>query len=72
MSKGIAAVAMILTAAISAFFVFYTGRLLYITHFLRATRAGGGGAFIGAVAFPLLAIGFAWASWRCFRAGRAT
>ena len=37
---------------ISAFFVFYTIRLLVVTSFLTRTRAGGGGAFVGAIVFP--------------------
>ncbi len=56
---------------ISAFFVFYTVRLLAVTGFLRHTRAGGQGAFIGAIVFPLLAIGFALAARACWRRGRA-
>jgi len=40
--------------------IFYTVRLLVVTGFLRHTRAGGQGAYIGAVVFPLLALGFAW------------
>lgn len=52
---------------LSAFFVFYTARLLYVTRGLRATRAGGQGAYVGAVAFPLLAILLGWGAWRCVR-----
>ena len=54
---------------LSAFFVFYTLRLLVVTGFLQHTRTGGNGAFIGAAAFPLLAIGLGWASWRSWRRG---
>lgn len=54
-------------AALSAFFVFYTVRLLAVTQFLQHTRAGGQGAYIGAVVFPILAIVFAWAGVRCWR-----
>ena len=54
---------------VSAFFVFYTARLLVVTGFLQHTRAGGQGAYIGAVVFPLLAAGLAWASLRCWRRG---
>jgi hypothetical protein len=53
--------------AVSAFFVFYTVRLLVVTHLLQRTRAGGGGAFVGALAFPLLAIAFGWAGRRCWQ-----
>ncbi|MBI1762354.1 MAG: hypothetical protein HYR56_13050 [Acidobacteria bacterium] len=55
---------------VSAFFIFYTARLLYVTRGLTATRAGGQGAFIGAVAFPILALAFGWCAWRCLRALR--
>jgi hypothetical protein len=54
---------------VSAFFVFYTVRLLVVTGFLRHTRAGGQGAFIGAVAFPVIALVLAWASYRAWRRG---
>jgi hypothetical protein len=57
--------------AISAFFVFYTVRLLVVTHLLQQTRAGGRGAFIGAVAFPVLAIAFGWACRRLWRRAAA-
>jgi hypothetical protein len=59
----------VVTALISAFFVFYSVRLLVVTGFLRHVRVGGGGAYVGAVVFPLLALGFAWASVRLW--GRA-
>jgi hypothetical protein len=54
-------------ALLSAFFVFYTARLLYVTHGLTAIRAGGQGAYVGAVVFPLLAILFGWGAWRLWR-----
>ncbi len=54
---------------LSAFFVFYTARLLAVTGFLRHTRAGGQGAFIGAVVFPALAIAFGLAARACWRRG---
>ena len=60
----------LLLALLSGFFVFYTARLLYVTRGLRATRAGGQGAYVGAVAFPLLALLFGWGAWRCVRALR--
>lgn len=59
-------------AFISAFWVFYTVRLLYVTKLLRAIRAGGQGAFVGAAVFPLLAIAFGWGAWRCWRGTRQT
>ncbi len=63
-------VAAILLALASAFWVFYTARLLYVTNLLRATRAGGQGAYVGAVVFPLLALLFGWGAWRCWRIAR--
>jgi hypothetical protein len=57
----------IVFALCSAFWVFYTARLLVVTGFLQHTRAGGQGAYIGAAVFPLLALAFGWASrvaWR--------
>ncbi len=57
-------------AFISAFFIFYTVRLLIVTGGLHATRPGGQGAYVGAVVFPLLAIGCGWVSWRCLRRAR--
>ena len=62
--------AAMLLALASAFFVFYTARLLYVTHGLRATRAGGQGAYVGAVVFPFLALLFGWGAWRFARAIR--
>jgi hypothetical protein len=57
----------IAAAAVSAFFVFYTVRLLVVTGFLQHTRPGGGGAYAGAVVFPLLALFFGWAAVRAWR-----
>jgi hypothetical protein len=54
-------------ALLSAFFVFYTARLLYVTHGLTAIRTGGQGAYVGAVVFPLLAMLFGWGAWRLWR-----
>jgi hypothetical protein len=61
----------LIAGLISAFFVFYTIRLLAVTAFLTRTRAGGGGAFVGAVAFPLLAVCFGWLAVRAWRRSRA-
>jgi hypothetical protein len=55
-----------LFAFICAFFLFYSARLLYVTRGLQVTRPGGQGAYVGAVVFPLLAVGCAWVSWRAF------
>lgn len=57
----------VVTALVSAFFVFYFLRLVVVTGFLRHVRAGGGGAYIGAVAFPLIAAAFAWITVRLWR-----
>ena len=57
----------ILTGLASIFFAFYTVRLLIVTGFLRHVRAGGGGAFVGAAVFPVLAIAFAWVTLRLWR-----
>ena len=61
------ALAAILLAALCAFFVFYTARLLYVTNGLRAIRPGGQGAYAGAVVFPLLALIFGGLAWVCVR-----
>jgi hypothetical protein len=60
----------VLFAFLSVFFLYYTGRLLYVTRALQATRPSGQGAFIGALVFPALAIGCAWVSWRCLKRGK--
>ena len=62
--------AAIVLALASAFFVFYTARLLYVTNGLRATRVGGQGAYVGAIVFPILALLFGWSAWRIVRAAR--
>lgn len=55
--------------AVSAFFVFYTVRLLVVTGGLVHTRAGGHGAYVGAIVFPVLAVGFAWFGKRAWLRG---
>ena len=60
----------IATGLLSAFFAFYTVRLLVVTQALQHTRPGGHGAYIGAVVFPVLAIALGWASVQSWR--RAT
>ena len=62
--------AAVLLALLSAFFVFYTARLLYVTEGLRLIRSDGRGAYIGALVFPILALLFGWGAWRCARAFR--
>ena len=56
--------------ASSAFFIFYTVRLLVVTGALAHTRPAGHGAYIGAIVFPVLAIEFAWAGRRCWMRGK--
>ena len=69
MLRGLAIVA----ACCSAFYLFSTIRLLAVTGFLMRTRPGGGGAYVGAIVFPLLALVFGWAAWRAWHAaGRVT
>ncbi|HKN68124.1 MAG TPA: hypothetical protein VJW73_17690 [Gemmatimonadaceae bacterium] len=57
----------IIAGLCSAFFVFYTIRLLAVTRFLTQLRPGGSGAWVGAVVFPALALLFAWAAIRLWR-----
>ena len=67
MGKAISMVFGVILALLSLFFVFYTARLLYVTHFLTSLRSGGQGAFVGATVFPLLALVFGWGAWKLFR-----
>ena len=60
----------LIAGLISAFFVFYTVRLLAVTNLLTRTRAGGGGAFVGAIVFPVLAFLFGWLAVRAWRGAR--
>jgi hypothetical protein len=60
----------IVLGLISLFFIFYTARLLYVTHGLTQIRGGGNGTYIGAVAFPLLAPLFGLGAWRCVKSSR--
>ena len=57
---------------VSAFWVFYTVRLLVVTGGLQHVRAGGNGAYVGAIAFPVLAIGFGLAARAAWRRGAGT
>lgn len=59
----------VLAGLCCAFFTFYTVRLLAVTKLLAATRAGGQGAYVGAVVFPLLALLFVWAAVKAWRLG---
>jgi hypothetical protein len=60
-------IAAIVLGGISAFFIFYTCRLLYVTRFMTGVRAGGQGAYIGLIAFPVIAIVAGWAAARIVR-----
>jgi hypothetical protein len=60
----------LIVGCVSAFFAFYTIRLLVVTSFLTHTRAGGGGAFVGAIVFPLLSIACAWGAARLWQRRR--
>ena len=55
---------------ISAFFIFYTVRLLWVTRLLTAIHTGGQGAYIGALAFPILAAVCGFLGWRSFKEGK--
>jgi hypothetical protein len=59
--------ASIASGIISAFFLFYLLRLLAVTKMLTEIRPGGGGTFIGAIAFPLLSAVFGSVAWRLWR-----
>jgi hypothetical protein len=67
MSRAISVVFGIALALLSVFFVFYAARLFYVTRMLTTIRAGGQGAYVGAIVFPLLAILFGWGTWRLLR-----
>jgi hypothetical protein len=60
----------VVLGCISAFFVFYTARLLLVTRFLLQVRSTGHGAYVGAVAFPLIAIAFGWSAVALWRRSR--
>lgn len=61
----------IIAGLFSAFFVFYTLRLVAVTRFLTELRPGGGGAWVGVVVFPVLAVLLAWAAVRLWRGPRS-
>lgn len=55
-------------AALSAFFAYYTLRLLYINLVAPGiAQHRQSGMYIGAVVFPIAAVVFGWLSRRCFR-----
>jgi hypothetical protein len=57
----------VVLALLGLFFIFYTARLIYVTRAFTAIRAGGQGAYVGAIVFPLLAILSGWGAWRLLR-----
>ena len=57
----------IVTGCLSLFFVFWFARLVVVTGFLMHTRAGGAGAYAGAVVFPVLAVIFGLVTARLWR-----
>lgn len=67
MSKPIRMIVGIVLALLSLFFVFYTVRLLYVTHGLTSIRPGGQGAYVGGLVFPLIAMVFGWGAWKLLR-----
>jgi hypothetical protein len=67
MTKTVSMIFGIVLALLCIFFIFYTARLVYVTHGLTSIRPGGQGAYVGAVVFLLLAIMFGWAAWRLLR-----
>lgn len=70
MKKGFAWLAFVFFGALALFFVFYEIRLLFVTHFLTQIRRGGQGTYIGAIAFPVLALVFGWLGRTCLRRAR--
>jgi len=67
MSKLISIIIGIVLALLSLLFIFYTARLLYVTHGLTAIRSGGQGTYVGALVFPLLALLCGWGAWKLLR-----
>lgn len=59
----------IVLGAISAFFTLYTVRLLVVTHGLQLIRSGGQGAYIGAGAFPVIALVLGWSCTHAWQRG---
>jgi hypothetical protein len=59
--------ASIASGIISAFFLFYLFRLLAVTKMLTEIRPGGGGTYVGAIAFPVLSVVFGGAASRLWK-----
>lgn len=60
----------VIAGSASLFFLFYTVRLLLVTHGLTMIQSGGNGALIGAFAFPLLSAILLLAAWFAFKLAR--
>ncbi|HLP82032.1 MAG TPA: hypothetical protein VK141_08640 [Nitrosomonas sp.] len=60
-----------ISGLMSAFFVFYEARLLYVTKGLTALHKGRQGAYIGAIAFPVIAALFGFITWQCVKTAKA-
>lgn len=60
----------IISGALSLFSLFYTVRLFLVTRGLTVLNTGGQGAYIGAIAFPILALIFGFATWVFLKSAR--
>ncbi len=60
----------IISGAVSLFFFFYTIRLFLVTRGLTTINTGGQGAYIGAIAFPILAVTFGVVTWFSLKSAR--
>jgi len=61
----------IISGAASLFFFFYTIRLFFVTRGLTVIHTDGQGAYIGAIAFPILAVAFGIAAWFSLKSARS-
>ena len=59
-------------AAASCFFLYYTVRLAWVSMQPHEGRAVGGGAYIGAVAFPLAFVIFGYIAYRLYKKTQAS
>lgn len=65
-------VAAAILAALSLFFTWYTVRLLYINLAVPEVAAHRQtGMYIGAMVFPIAAVGFGWLCVRCWKRARS-
>jgi len=61
----------IISGLASLFFFFYTIRLFLVTRGLTVISTNGQGAYIGAIAFPVLAVTFGIATWFSIKSARS-